>query len=712
LTDAAARPLSDRLTTGLLLGILVMASLNLRVRLSTFTPRYDPNDETGYFRTESAYQYRYARMIADGKAMPEVDYDAQYPEGVRPTKELTPLMEYATGWAYRILAAVAEPPDFRWFVILWVAAVSSLTIPAFYFIARRLCGSTALALAATAGYGLCWAGQSNMVATYVFESFASPLMFGALAFLCAALDASTQPQRRTTAAILAGVLMAAALGSWHLTRFYWASIMLSLAWVAWLKRDDAQAQGRLREALSLMLAVIVPAGLALGCLRENGFLISSPMIFGYGLLAWLWWPQRRPAVIALTAAGLALAAWKSRDASAYAHVYSYMVDKLRYGLVRPADPSKLSDEARAIWNGPADSPSPGFLVWCLFPLGLMTVPRAISLFKKEEAQESLGGSLIDVLLPIYAAGTAMALRLMPFLVFFLALASLRVPLKAARRPAFILGMVVLAALEGFKTFAPASRYNPFIRLAAALPQDDDRHPATTFGNEVAVLRWLKTNAGKNKPTLADISLSANYLVYAGTPILLHPKYEARGLRAKVAEYLKALYSNEETFYGFCKKYGAKLYVLTVYDVLDETPDGTRYTSGSMSLRPGTAAVLFQFKPEGLKHFRLVYQNPDFRIFAVGESPDPRQPAVKLPIFDMTQYDPRVNPDGTLKLDVQGALGRMKDSRQSLFMARIFLRLRRPEQALEAYEAAFAAWPPEAKDRADYERVRASLLQHR
>ena len=186
--DSGRLPLGDRLTLGLLLGILVMASLNLRVRLSTFTPRYDQQDETGYFRTESAYQYRYARMIAEGRGMPEIDREAQFPEGVRPTRELTPLMEYATGWAYRILKAIAEPPDFRWFVMLWVAAFSSLAIPAFYFLARRQSDSRALALAASAAYGLSWAAQSNMVATYVFESFALPLMLASLACLCSALD--------------------------------------------------------------------------------------------------------------------------------------------------------------------------------------------------------------------------------------------------------------------------------------------------------------------------------------------------------------------------------------------------------------------------------------------------------------------------------------------------------------------------------------------
>ncbi|MBI3554268.1 MAG: hypothetical protein HY077_17360 [Elusimicrobia bacterium] len=701
--DQAARPGHERLMTAMLLGIVVLASLNLKVRLSTFTPRYDPEDETGYFRTESAYQYRYARMVADGLPLPELDRDAQYPEGVRPTRELTPLMEYATGWAYRLAKAVGGAGDLRWFVILWVAASSSLTIPAFYLLALRLCRFRPLALAACAAYGLSWAAQSNLVASYVFESFAQPLMFGSLACLCAALD---EPPRRRAWACGGGVLMAAALSSWHLARFYWATVILVLAWLAWRRRGEGEA---LRASLAWMAAPLLLAGLSVPCLRESAFVFSPGMILTYGLLAWLWFPRKRVEAAVLTAAALALAAWWSRDAAAYAHVYSYLAAKLRFGLVRPADPALLSNEARSIWNGPADSPSPGFLVFSLLPLGLLAAPRLLAAARKEKSPESLSGSLVDGLLLLYAAGAVVALRLMPLFVFLLCLAALRLPEKNARRLGLTLFVVLLAALEGFKTFAPASRLNPFIRVAAALP-DDDRHPATTFSHELAVIRWLKAKASA-KPVLADISFSANFLVYAGVPVLVHPKFEAPGIRAKVAEYLKALFSDEESFYAFCRKYGADYFVLSAYDLLDETPDGPRYTSGSMRLTPKTAAVLLHFKPESLRHFRLAYQNEDFRIYEVGPRPETKPAGKGSPIYDLSQYAPATSPDGALRLDIQGVLARLKESRQKLFVARVLLQGRMPEAALEYYEGALKAWPDE-NARAEYERLRRSLESRR
>jgi hypothetical protein len=366
----------------------------------------------------------------------------------------------------------------------------------------------------------------------------------------------------------------------------------------------------------------------------------------------------------------------------------------------------LPVEARSIWNGPATSPPPGFLAFCLVPLGFTALPRCWAILRRQTPAPSLSGSLLDLLLIIYAAGMSLALRLVELFVFFLALWGLRLPGKQARAAFFVALLAVVAGLEGLKSLAPSSRFNPFITLAAAFPQDEGR-PATSFRNELEVIRWLKAHGGPNAPALVDIAFSAGFLTYAGTPALIHPKFEAAGIRAKVAEYVKALYENEDAFYGFCRKYGARYFVLTVYDVLDETPDGERYQSGSLRLTPDSAAVLMQFHPERLKHFHLALENEDFRIYAV-DGPPAKLPAASPAVYDITQYAPQVMPDGALKLDVPSVLARMKESRDKLFIARVLLRGRMPEPALEYYEKSFAAWPPDESTRREYERLRRAL----
>jgi hypothetical protein len=526
--------------------------------------------------------------------------------------------------------------------------------------------------------------------------------------LCAALDGE---RRRGLAAWSAGLLMAAALGSWHLGRFFWTSVVLALIFTAWRRRNDPASLERLRQALWPMLAVLLAAAFGIGSLRESAFATSPAMILAFGLLLWLWLPQKRALALGLTAAALAIAAWRSRDTSVYGHVYGYLAARLRYGLTRPPDPSVLTDEARAIWSGPADSPTPGFLVFCLAPLSLIFLPRLLSLIKRQPSDKTLTGTIIDALLLMYAAGAALALRLMELLAFFLCASSLRLTGKSARRPAFIAGLVLLGALEGFKALSPASRHNPFIRLAASFPEND-RRPNTSFSSELEVIRWLKANAGASSPVLADIAFSANFLTYAGTPVIIHPKFEAPGIRAKVAEYLRALFDDEDAFYAYCRKYGAKYFVLTIYDLLDETPDGPRYASGSMRLVPNAAAVLMQFKPNELKHFRLAFQNEDFRIYAVGSPPDKKNGLGGPPIYDLSQFSPRILPDGTLNLDIDGVLKRVKESREKLFLARVFVRGRMLDAALEYYEGSFSAWPPDPATRREYESLRKALERSR
>ena len=68
------------------------------------------------------------------------------------------------------------------------------------------------------------------------------------------------------------------------------------------------------------------------------------------------------------------------------------------------------------------------------------------------------------------------------------------------------------------------------------------------------------------------------------------KAEAEVLREKTAEYLRALYSREDVFDAYCRKYGAKLFLYSASDLLDETPDGPRYMAAAPPLRDGTVAA--------------------------------------------------------------------------------------------------------------------------
>ena len=680
---------------GLLLACAAAAfSAHVKFRHSTGLPHYRPGEDAGYFNVESAFQYRYARMIAAGIAVPEVDRDAQYPEGVRTSSELTMPMKYLTGWTHAFLRG-APGPDFLGFVLLWVAAVSSLSVPAFFGAALRLTKDPALAGAGTLAYGLSWASISDLIGTYGFQTLALPLLLGSVFLFLAALEPEIENPRAWGTG--AGLLLAGALSSWHVSRFFLAGWLAAIAWTAWRRREDRAAIVSLRRALAFLLGGAAIAGLLVPVLRDTRLLISPAMLLGWILLSALY---LKPKPLIASVAAIIMGAWYSgrggAEAAGYGHVYALLAGKLKFLLEKPDNPALLSPEARLLWVGPFNSPEAGFLIFTFFPLGLLALPRLLFPRPADAPDEGAGADLVDAMTVLFLLGTTMISRLAPILAFFGLLSALRLPfLPGSGRRKLAIGLIAaLGLLEGLKSHAPASRWNPAMRLSAPFSKDDLR-PTVSRASERGVIEWLKTRQ-PGKPVLAHFGFSGAILAYAGNPVVLNPKLESGPLRRKCIGYLEALYKDEQSLLNFCKTQDAALLVHGTGNVLDETQDGTRYAAGVKAFRPEQPAVLMQFHPERLKHFRLLYQNPDFRVFAAGYAPDPKGDFPKDPVYDENQYSPKTQKDGTLGLDAAGVLARRRESRRHLLMARLFISLGAREEALKAYEKAFHAWPPEAR----------------
>lgn len=655
------------------MALLVMLGVYLRVRVSTSSPRWDAADGTGYFRAESAFQYRYARMLAMGQELPRLDREAQHPEGIRPGAELTLLMERATAWTWSLLGLET---GFHRFVMLWVAVVSSLSIVALYL----LTGS----LPAAALYGLSWAAVSSVAGTYGFQSLALPLIHFSLAFLVIGL------RRKGPWALLSGLCLAAALASWHFTRFYLATLVLALAWTAWREREQA----RLRYAVTVLLACAAAAGVLVENLRESRLLLSPAMVLGYALAFALHFPRYARWIAGAGAAALVLMVFSIPDGGAYGHVYGLLFEKAHHGLLKPRDPAELGFHARLLWNGPFNSPDPGALLFWLLPAGLVVALR------DRGVPVTPARRLLDVLTLIYGAGTLLVARLSPFFLSFLAAGS---ALAVPRGPRTWL-LAGLAGLELLKGLWPSSPWNPAMAVSSYLAAEP-RGPVASFNHERELIEWLRAEA-QGVPVAAHYGLSASLLAYAGTPVVLHPKFETAAIRSKTAEWLSALYSDEDSLLRFLDKTGAGLLVYSADSILDDTTDGPRYASGSMRLTPRSPAVLMHFQPERLRGLRLVFQNADYRVFAHGAPTNEKVPY--LPIYDLSLYQPKLEHDGSLTLDTRTVNERVRQARRALLRARLLKRLGNPLAALKAYRESFDTWPPEPAVADEAQRLADSL----
>lgn len=659
---------------------------HLRVRLATSLPNFDPDDDTGYFHVEGAFQYRYAKMLAYGPPPPETDVVAQYPEGVRVGRDVNLLMERMTAWTHALAGSPRPRDAFHGFVLLWICGFSAVATLALYFLALQLSDDPPLSAACALAYAASWLACSITAGTYGFQSFALPLLAAALA--CAFVRGPA-----------AALFTAMALVSWHFSRFFMATTWLALGWAA--LRADAEGRARIARAaawltLGALLAGLFPVNL------ETRFLFSPGFLLGPAVIAFCVLDKTRGPLVAGVLAGLSLLS-RGAEAAAYGHVWGLLFDKLRLGLIKPEDPLRLSAEARLLWSGPFNSPDPGLLVFAFLPLGLAGVLRLLGRGRPESAEPRRA---TEALFAVYLVGSALVSRLTTPLVWFLCL------LPAAAAPSgrprkYALWLTVgLAFFEALKTLFPVSPLNPALMIAAAVTSGEER-PTGSFSHEHELLAWLRRRGG-GRPVAANFGVSASVLAYGESPVLIHPKFETAGVRGKTLEYLAALYGSEEDLEAYCRRYGAKLLLHSADAVLDETKDGSRYMAGKRALARDSAAFKLHFAPEKLSRFKLLFENEDYRVYAVGASTESVYKGERDPIYDLAQYSPAPRGDGTVGLDVKAVLARRRDARLRVALARMLLRMRRGEESLAAYDDAFSLWPATKDLKAERDRLEKAL----
>lgn len=133
-----------------------------------------------------------------------------------------------------------------------------------------------------------------------------------------------------------------------------------------------------------------------------------------------------------------------------------------------------------------------------------------------------------------------------------------------------------------------------------------------------IIEWAKTDSEPGEAFLCEFVLSPSLLVYAGRPINQHCFFES-DMRLKYEEFSYALYQSEEAFYEFCQKYETTYFIYNAHMLLRDDPNMSfRYITDNMDWNPDWAAYRFHFRPEKLRHFNLVYQNPFLRVFRVLE----------------------------------------------------------------------------------------------
>jgi tetratricopeptide (TPR) repeat protein len=674
--------------------------LKIRACQASFA-RFEAN-ETGMFWSEAAVQYRYAKMIADGKRIPEYDQDLQYPEGVRPHETLTLPMEHVTGWSFRIYdRSFPQSVTLSVYVVLWACLFSSLSVVAIYAVALRVFSSHASAILASLLYGFCPATADRLVASFNREDFALPLLFGGFAFFVASLHSDSTFKTRLIWACFASMLFVAGLTAWHLTRFYLLTFGAAAA-AAYLiaRRESLKTFGL---SLTIVTVSISIAGLAMPLLRTRQFVWSPAVILCVVTTASIAWNRtwqaddgvwKRLAVwLAIAAVPIVVLFAMVPVNDAYTYVWALLVEKVAHFGVKPIDPSRLSFDARMVWVEAFNSPS---LAYVVGTCGAILLACVISSYRLVRFRSCMMENRMSLAMLLGMAGLfvfffLMITRLSVFAIFFLsAMAGGAVCGRPTRRALLVTFAAIVPLVAVFAYGFPVGHSSYLSRLLGhreqstmvKWPKDDE-----------LLVTWVKENTAENAVFLSRFGVAPVILAYADRAIVLQPKFESAGIRGKVRKSLEALYGTEEALAEFCVANGATHYLLDLELCLENDLDSPRYVADALRLSPATPAYQMQFAPERLSRFQLVYQNSFYRVFELVDSVESLQDFAYYPCYDIKRFGHQTGQEPFFDdLFTNVVLRDQLDAVARLRQGRTAHKLKQYERALRYFEEAIRRHP--------------------
>ncbi len=583
------------------------------------------------FTLESALQFRMTRMVEEDGTLPKIDGSVEYPLGVDMRKT------YSVGaeQAYVLLARLM--PDAWSFAerVRWAAVlIFCLGIPAIACYAGILFRSKPAGFVAGFIYAVSIASVQRSTGQELSrENFALPFL---LAFF--ALDVLAEREatgrRFWIYSGLSGLCIALAMMHWDMIQYMlglW--VILQYVQITWLARPE-RAQVVMRK-VSVQALCLFFVGATNPYLGTHGFLLSPAMGLVAGLLlaGWLVRPRPRVYVLALRRGvpllivlGFVLVGAHYNET--YGHFGELLKAKIVHMNIKPQDPELLSFNQRILWTPSLHSANwqltkqtfPGIL-WLT---GIGVVVLVISHSRKSD---------FTLLHPIVYCFVCLAtyflfFRFNVFLIIAMAviIGGWTAIACSSQDWKFLISVVVLLiglGVEVYNTGVNPGRWGRFGNFKVK-----ERY---TFINELT--EWFKKHAPE-EPVLANFGISGPILAYAGCPIILHPKFEGREIRARVESYGETLFKgSEEDFKHWADQYGARYLVFSPGEFYEKQIDQQmRYMVNAINPSPESAAFKLHKKTieeflvakgmerelprDFLRYFKYEWGNGKYSVFRI------------------------------------------------------------------------------------------------
>lgn len=594
----------------LVLAVLFLAGIATRVNRGSDSP---------YFEGTSAMNYRHATLVADGERLDVPTHKSNFPEGYTPARYRTDGWESATGRALRVGRFFGVTDGVR-FMRRLTAVVFSLTAIALFILVYELWQCQAAAL--LAAFLVAFLGPlADATGGTVFDH-GTPAAF--LATVHAAALLRLRSGRAWPALVAALVAATGLLAVWEGGVYYVALATGALALLA-----PANAR-RVTVAVALHGAVAVVAALVVPYLSAVRAVASWPVALTLACVAYRVLGSRVPrgwrGAAAVVAGAMVLTVLMSplrAGAGFHVSLMETLGYRWRHLGGKPLSPSALPDAVRYLWPLPITAHTALTMFLPLGALAVAAVMASRAIARERRVALAVAGTAAAA--AVVAVGFDRA-QLPIATVAIIAAVSLAVRgiSQASRvRAAFV---IVGAYLVLAETVFPDGTMNPsfvIARQARVAFRDPYSFLRVSMENtDASLLRFVATRTSVKDRILGRPDHTALLLAFGGRTAVLAEGARSDAAAEKEIDMLKALYGDIDALHDRCLDAGITYVLYSVDLLLDTTPYSKRYLAGLTQVAPESAVYRMNFAAGQLHGFTLVFENENFRLFKVTETPEP------------------------------------------------------------------------------------------
>ena len=594
---------------------------------------YTEKADQGMFWSETAFQYRYAKLFAESPndlwQTLSCDTKLQYPEGVNSWLDYMTFMEPLHGWFYKVFIPKNIP--FHLFIMWAVAAFSTLVAFVIYTGVRLLGSRPHIALFAGLSWMLVPAGFIRQVSNiYLKEDFS--VVFVAL-FIIMFIVGMTKEKKIYP--IIGSISLFIALISWHLSQFTFLLLMSSVLFVyIFSDQWNANITRNLKYyTFTGIIASLVPV------LFIRTFIVSTPMLMCYAILLSIYlinkhdvFKRKRYFKILITIGTIAIVTLLNilinPQLKEYSHVFQLMVYKLIYfGGDPPSDPSLLPFATRLFWAGAFDNTTLSD-AWKMFYYSIFLTPITLFLFifsyiKKLFNIQILFNCVIWLLSLIsFIFINRLMIIFTIFNIFTLIALLLYINQYFVHAIQNIKKKNLYSAMISFSTFVVffILIIQQYFYVKSMVPEIEDN-----IQDKQALFAWINENTAPDEAFIGSISDGPMLLLYTGRSVALNSQFENSYIRRKTEEFNTVIFKTEDDLYNYCRKLDVRYILLNDKMMLHETAGSLRYSVCMNQYLPKeSAGAALQFYPDRLTKFAPVYDNNSYRVIRVLQPDEKRE----------------------------------------------------------------------------------------